>query len=105
MSEPKRFKFNRRFTLQGCGCAAKFGARGFHHRAPHRTSFLPDCQGQPQKKNRFRGSFLWRARTKKIFYLLFYSDSNYLLHIYYSIIRKKSQALFIIRSHVFPIQL
>ena len=43
---------------RACGYAAKFGARGFRRRSPHRTSFLPNRQGQPQKKNRLRGSFL-----------------------------------------------
>ena len=42
---------------RACGSAAKFGARGFRHRVPHRTSFLLNRQGQPQKKNRKSGSF------------------------------------------------
>lgn len=67
---------------RACGCAAKFGARGFRHCTPHRTSFLPNRQGQPQKKNRFRGSFLWQACTKKIFFLISCTDSNFSLLMY-----------------------
>lgn len=40
-------------------------------------------QGQPQKKNRLRGSFLWRARTKKIFCPIFCTDSNFLIYKLY----------------------
>ena len=35
---------------RACACGAKFDVRGFFHRAPHRTSFFLNCQGQPTKK-------------------------------------------------------
>ena len=41
------------------------------------TSFLPDRQRQPQKKNRFLGSFFVASVNKKDILPLFCTDSNY----------------------------
>ena len=61
----ERFAAPRTFLFpapnRACPCGAKFGGRGCRHRPPHRTSVLPNCQGQPQKKNRFSGSFFVAA--------------------------------------------
>lgn len=44
--------------------------------------FSSIIRGSHKKKNRFRGSFLWQACTKKIFFLISCTDSNFSLLMY-----------------------